>query len=268
MVVSHTSMGDLLRGCFPPIVRSRSLQAALRSRFAREARAPEESTSRPYGLEAQPEGCGYGIRRGIAAFLVCLFLAGSGFAAEPETRNILILGDSLAVGHGVAESQAFPALLQKKIEAEKLPFKVINAGVSGDTSAGGLRRINWLLKRPTDVLLLELGGNDGLRGMGPDLTRRNLQGIIDKARAKYPDIKIVIAGMQMPDNMGTSFTEKFRKIFPALAKANNAALIPFLLEGIGADPRYNLPDLIHPNPEGHKVVAKTAWKTLEPVLRK
>ena len=260
------SMAALFRRYFPPIVRSRSLQAAPRARCAREVNATEAFTSRPYGLGAQPEGCGYGIRAFLTAFLLSVFLAGGAYSAEPSTRNILILGDSLAAGHGVSESQAFPALLQRKIEAEKLPFKVFNAGVDGDTSAGGLRRINWLLKRPTHVLLLELGGNDGLRGMGPELTRKNLQGIIDKAKAKYPDIKIVIAGMQMPDNMGKDYTEKFRKVFPELAKANDAALIPFLLEGIGVDPRYNLSDLIHPNPEGHKIVAETVWKTLGPVL--
>lgn len=184
-----------------------------------------------------------------------------------ETRNVLILGDSLADGSGVNRSQAFPSLLQEKIDSAKLPFKIINAGVSGDTSAGGLRRIDWLLRRKTDVLLLELGGNDGLRGMSPELTRSNLQGIIDKAKKKQPDIRIVIAGMQMPENMGKDYAEKFKKVFPDLAKANNCALIPFLLEGIGADPRYNLPDLIHPNPEGHKIVASTIWKTLEPTLR-
>ena len=186
-----------------------------------------------------------------------------------ETRplgHILVLGDSLAAGSGVAREDAFPALLQRKIDSQKLPFKVINAGVSGDTTAGGLRRIDWMLKRKIDVLLLELGGNDGLRGIDTKTTQANLQAIIDKAKAKYPTIRIVIAGMQMPPNMGKEYTERFQNIFPEIAKANKAALIPFLLEGIGADPRYNQPDLIHPTPEGHKIVAATVWKTLGPIL--
>jgi acyl-CoA thioesterase-1 len=261
-------MADFLSRHLPPVFLSRSLQAAPRVRKDENGVLPCDSLLARNALGAQPEGCGYGFRIILAAFLLSLIQVGPACSAEPEIKNILILGDSLAAGHGVQESQAFPALLQKKIEAEKLPFKVFNAGVDGDTSAGGLRRINWLLKRPTHVLVLELGGNDGLRGISPELTRKNLQGIIDKAGAKYPDIKIVIAGMQMPDNMGKEYTGKFRKVFPELAKANDAALIPFLLEGIGVDPRYNQEDLIHPNPEGHKMVAETVWKTLGPVLKK
>jgi len=202
---------------------------------------------------------------------VCIALCGllASVAGGAETRpvsNILVLGDSLAAGSGVAREDAFPALLQRKIDSQKLPFKVINAGVSGDTTAGGLRRIDWMLKRKIDVLLLELGGNDGLRGIDTKTTQANLQAIIDKAKAKYPTIRIVIAGMQMPPNMGEEYTERFQNIFPEIAKANKAALIPFLLEGIGADPRYNQPDLIHPTPEGHKIVAATVWKTLGPIL--
>ncbi|MFT4589243.1 MAG: acyl-CoA thioesterase-1 [Candidatus Binatia bacterium] len=202
---------------------------------------------------------------------VCIALCGllASVAGGAETRpvsNILVLGDSLAAGSGVAREDAFPALLQRKIDSQKLPFKVINAGVSGDTTAGGLRRIDWMLKRKIDVLLLELGGNDGLRGIDTKTTQANLQAIIDKAKAKYPTIRIVIAGMQMPPNMGKEYTERFQNIFPEIAKANKAALIPFLLEGIGADPRYNQPDLIHPTPEGHKIVAATVWKTLGPIL--
>ena len=189
----------------------------------------------------------------------------SGAETRPA-RNILVLGDSLAAGSGVAREHAFPALLQQKIDSRELPFKVINGGVSGDTSAGGLRRINWMLKRKIDVLLLELGGNDGLRGIDTKTTQANLQAIINKAKTKYPNIRIVVAGMQMPPNMGKEYTDRFQKIFPELAKANQADLIPFLLEGIGADPRYNQPDLIHPTPEGHKIVAATVWKTLGPLL--
>ncbi len=179
---------------------------------------------------------------------------------------MLVLGDSLAAGFGVEPQAAFPALLQAKIDAAGLGFSIVNAGVSGDTSAGGLRRINWLLRRPVDVLLLELGGNDGLRGIQPATTRTNLQQIIDRTRARYPDVRIVIAGMRMPDNMGEEFTREFQRVFAELARRNRAMLIPFLLEGVGGDPELNQPDLIHPNVEGHRIVARHVWSTLEPLL--
>jgi len=200
----------------------------------------------------------------LCGWLVLAVVVG---ADQPAAKTVLVLGDSLAAGNGVDPAEAFPALLQTKIDAAKLPFTVVNAGVSGDTTAGGLRRIDWLLKRRVDVLLLELGGNDGLRGIAPEATRTNLQAIIDKTRAKYPDAKVVVAGMQMPPNMGADYATKFRDIFPAVAKANGAALIPFLLEGVGGQPELNLPDQIHPTAKGHAVVAATVWKTLEPVLK-
>jgi len=180
---------------------------------------------------------------------------------------VLILGDSLAAGYGVEPESAFPALLQTKIKSANLPFTIVNAGVSGDTSAGGLRRINWLLRRPVDVLLLELGGNDGLRGIQPTTTRTNLQQIIERTRAKNPQMRIVIAGMRMPDNMGENFTREFQEVFAGLARANRATLIPFLLEGVGGNPELNQPDLIHPNAGGHRIVAEHVWSTLEPILK-
>jgi len=179
---------------------------------------------------------------------------------------ILVLGDSLAAGYGVDPSEAYPALLQKKIDEAGLDFTVVNGGVSGDTSAGGRRRINWYLRRKTAVLLLELGGNDGLRGIPPATTRSNLQSIIDSAKIAYPEIRIVVAGMRMPPNLGADYTAAFENIFPDLAQANNAALVPFLLEGVGGKPELNQPDQIHPTPEGHKIVAENVWKTLRPVL--
>jgi len=189
--------------------------------------------------------------------------------ATNETRpTIVVLGDSLAAGYGLELSEAFPALLQKKVDEVGLKFSVINAGISGDTSAGGLRRMDWLLKRRVDVLVLELGGNDGLRGLPVAATATNLQAIIDRTRQKYPLAQIVIAGMQMPPNMGADYNEAFAKIFPALATANHAALIPFLLEGVGGHPDLNLPDLIHPTAEGHRIVAENVWKVLRPVLEK
>jgi len=182
------------------------------------------------------------------------------------TRTIIVLGDSLAAGYGLDQSESFPALIQKKVETAGLKFKVVNAGVSGDTSSGGLRRIDWLLKRRVDVLVLELGGNDGLRGIPVAVTKTNLQAIIDRTRQKYPRAQIVVAGMQMPPNMGTDYTAAFAKLFPDLAKANNAALVPFLLEGVGGKPELNLPDMIHPTAEGQKIVAENVWKVLRPVL--
>jgi acyl-CoA thioesterase-1 len=153
-----------------------------------------------------------------------LFLFAFGFQDE---KVILFLGDSLSAGFGLDVAEAFPSLIQKRIEQEKLPFKVVNAGLSGETTAGGLRRIDWLLKQKVDVLVIELGGNDGLRGIAPSETEKNLQGIIDKAREKNPDMVIVLAGMQAPPNMGKDYTEKFRAIFPRLAKKNSITLIPF-----------------------------------------
>jgi acyl-CoA thioesterase I len=188
-------------------------------------------------------------------------------ASDAERRAILILGDSLAAGYGVDPDEAFPVLLQNKIDAAGLKHEIVNAGVSGDTTAGGLRRIDWLLRRKIEMLVLELGGNDGLRGISPATTRTNLQTIIDRAKARYPHLKLIIAGMQMPPNMGEEYNTAFRQIFPDLAKANKAALVPFLLEGVGGKTDLNLPDQIHPNPKGHRIVAENVWKILEPLLR-
>lgn len=185
-------------------------------------------------------------------------------ANSPGT--VLILGDSLAAGHGVDPSDAFPALLQQKIDADSLPFEVVNAGVSGDTSAGGLRRINWLLRRRVDVLVLELGGNDGLRGIQVESTRTNLQEIVDRVRAKNPRMKLIVAGMRMPENMGANYVEQFRATFPKLAEANRGVLIPFLLEGVAGDPKLSQADLIHPNAAGHRIVAANVWSYLKPIL--
>jgi acyl-CoA thioesterase I len=181
-------------------------------------------------------------------------------------RNLLILGDSLAAGFGVDPEQAWPARLQARIREAGLRWQVINAGVSGDTSAGGLRRLDWQLRRPVDVLLLELGGNDGLRGLPPAATRTNLQAILDRTRARWPRSRAVIAGMQMPSNMGHDYTSEFQALFPTLAATNDALLIPFLLEGVGGRPELNLPDQIHPNPTGHELVASNVWQIMRPLL--
>lgn len=187
--------------------------------------------------------------------------------AQTETKTILFMGDSLTAGYGLEPSQAFPSLIQGKIHKEGMSFKVVNAGLSGETTSSGLRRIDWLLKQKIDVLVIELGGNDGLRGIALDLTQRNLQDMIDKARAKYPGIRIVLAGMEVPPNMGDTYTTEFRKMYPELSKKNNVTLIPFLLEGVGDRPELNQRDGIHPTAEGHVIVAETVWKYLRPVLK-
>lgn len=196
----------------------------------------------------------------------CPLLAADAASTLPGRKTIVVLGDSLAAGLGVDPSQAFPALLQEKIDSAKANYTVVNAGVSGDTSADGLSRVNWLLKRKIDVLILELGGNDGLRGIPVSATKTNLQSIIDRVKQKYPEAQLVIAGMQMPPNMGAEYTETFKALYPELARQNHAVLIPFLLEGVGGRPELNQTDRIHPTPEGHKIVADNIWKVLKPMV--
>ncbi|WP_232065240.1 arylesterase [Rhodocytophaga rosea] len=185
---------------------------------------------------------------------------------QQSPKTILFFGNSLTAGYGLDPSQAFPALIQAKLDSLNLPYKVINSGLSGETTAGGKSRISWVLREKVDVFILELGGNDGLRGIDVQSTRQNLQAIIDTVKAKNPETRIVLAGMQIPPNMGPDYTAKFRGIFSELAEKNNTALIPFLLENVGGIPSLNLPDGIHPTPEGHKIVAENVWKVLQPVL--
>jgi acyl-CoA thioesterase-1 len=188
------------------------------------------------------------------------------FQAGNSTKKILFYGDSLTAGLGLTTEEAFPALVEKKFKQQGKPCKVINAGLSGETSAGGLSRLEWVLRQPVDVFVLELGANDGLRGLPIEQTQKNLQAIIDKVKAKYPKVKIVIAGMMVPPNMGPDYTSKFRKIFPELAKKNNATLIPFLLQDVAGNEKLNQADGIHPNVEGHKIVAENVYKVIQPLL--
>ena len=206
-----------------------------------------------------------GKRIGRALFALSLLIVLTG--AAPQGGVILFLGDSITAGYGLELSQAFPALIQQKIDAKNWRFKTVNAGQSGDTSAGALDRLNWLLKNPVEVLVLELGGNDGLRGLPVEATSKNLQLIIDRTKEKYPSARIVIAGMKVPPNMGREYGGRFEAIYAGLAKKNKAPLIPFVLEGVGGVPALNLPDGIHPTAKGQEIVAATVWKTLEPVLR-
>lgn len=186
--------------------------------------------------------------------------------AKAVTKNIIFFGNSLSAAYRVDPALGFAGLIATRIDSLDLNYKVINAGSSGDSSAGGVGRIDWVLKQKTDIFILELGGNDGLRGQDTQAVYDNLQTILDRVKTKYPEVKIVIAGMEAPPNMGKAYTDSFRAIYQKLAKVNNAALIPFLLDGVGGIPELNLSDGIHPNVEGHKIVAENVWKVLQPIL--
>ena len=192
-------------------------------------------------------------------------------AAAPvdERPVVLCFGTSLTAGLGLAPEEAYPALLQRKADSAGLKYRIVNAGVSGETSAAGLRRIDWLLGQPqrVAVLLLELGANNALRGQDLGAAKRDLQAIIDRTRARFPDVRIVVAGMAAPPNLGARYTREFREMFVDLARANHAALIPFLLEGVAGDPELNQTDGIHPTAAGERIVADNVWTVLEPVLR-
>jgi acyl-CoA thioesterase I len=196
--------------------------------------------------------------------LMALWLAGTLGAAEP--RTVLFFGDSLTAGYGVDPDEAYPALVQKKAEAAGLAWRVVNAGLSGETTAGGLRRLDWILRQRVDIFVIELGGNDGLRGIPPATTRANLAAMIKRIRERQPHVTVVVAGMQMPTNMGPDYTREFAAIYPDVAREGGAVLIPFLLEGVGGVASLNLPDGIHPTPQGHAIVADTVWRTLRPLL--
>lgn len=185
---------------------------------------------------------------------------------EKPVRTILFFGNSLTAGYGVDPDDAFPYLIQLKLDSLSIPYRVINGGLSGETTASGVNRIEWVLREPVEIMMLELGGNDGLRGIAPEETKRNLQQIIDRAQGKYPEITIIIAGMEAPPNMGDQFTSDFRSVFPEIASENDLPIIPFLLEGVAGEPEYNLDDGIHPNEQGHKMVADNVWTVLAQVL--
>lgn len=191
------------------------------------------------------------VGKGILLIVAIFF-----FHEAVPSKSILFFGDSLTAGYGLSPEEAFPALIEKELNKKNSTVKVTNAGLSGETSAGGLARIDWVLRQPIDVFVLELGANDGLRGLPLDQTRKNLQGIIDKVKAKYPKAKLVLAGMMVPPNMGKQYSAEFKNIYPELAKKNNATLFPFLLEGVGGIEKLNQADGIHPNVEGHKIIAR------------
>lgn len=186
--------------------------------------------------------------------------------AESEGKTILFFGDSLTAGMGLDPENAFPALIQSKLDSLGINYSVVNSGLSGETTASGKNRLDWVLNQSAAVFVLELGANDGLRGIPLSETKKNLQSIIDSVREKYPATKIVLAGMQIPPNMGPEYTKEFRTIFPELAQKNNLPLIPFLLEGVAGETELNQEDGIHPTIEGHKIVAQNVWTVLEDVI--
>lgn len=186
--------------------------------------------------------------------------------ASRDKKTILFFGDSLTAAMGLDPAEGFPAGIQEKIDSMGLNYEVINAGLSGETTAGGRNRIQWVLNQEVDVFVLELGANDGLRGIPVEETRQNLQAIINIVREKNPDVEIILAGMQVPPNLGPEYTQEFRNVFPGLAQENDLHLIPFLLEGVAGDPSLNQQDRIHPTAEGYDIVAENVWEVLGPVI--
>jgi len=178
---------------------------------------------------------------------------------QTDQKIILFFGNSLTAGYGIDQEDAFAGLTQLRVDSLGLDYKVINGGLSGETTAGGLSRLDWFLEDKPDIFVLELGGNDGLRGIALTETKSNLLAMVDKVKAKFPETKIILAGMQIPPNMGQEYSNEFKEIYPAVAKEKNVTLIPFLLENVGGIPELNLPDGIHPTEKGHKIVLETIW---------
>lgn len=201
-------------------------------------------------------------------FVAVGFCVVTGLLSAADPRTLVFFGDSLTAGYGLEDpaTQAYPALVQEKIAAAGLPWRVVNAGLSGETTSGGARRIDWILRQPVDVFVLALGGNDGLRGIEPGISRAGLERIMERVREKNPAARLVVAGMMMPPMLGADYTREFSALYPELAKKYSATLIPFLLTGVGGDPALNQDDQIHPTARGHAVVAETVWRALQPLL--
>lgn len=205
------------------------------------------------------------MRTPAAALLLGLVLA---LAAAPVQAEpvIVALGDSITSGLGVAADEAYPALLEVRLRRDGYAYRVVNAGVSGDTTAGGLRRVDWVLRAQPEIVIVALGANDGLRGQPPQTTRANLEAIV--MRLQTAGTRVLLAGMRMPPNYGAEFTREFEAVFPAVARRANVALLPFLLDGVAADPTLNQADGLHPNAAGHRVIADRLWPHLRPLLKK
>ena len=188
--------------------------------------------------------------------------------AVTQLPAVVFLGTSLTAGLGLDPDQAYPALLQRKIDSAGLGYRVVNAGVSGETSAGARQRIDWVLREPVAVLVIETGANDGLRGLPPDSLRANIQAILSRAQRVQPAPKVVIVGMRVPPNYGRTYSQQFQAVYSELARTSGAELVPFLLEGVGGVTTLNQADGIHPTAEGQRKMAETVWKVLGPVLRR
>lgn len=187
-------------------------------------------------------------------------------AGTASGNTILFFGDSLTAGLGLEPEQAFPALIGDRLDSLGYDYRVVNAGLSGETTASGVNRLEWVLRQPVDIFVLELGANDGLRGIPLEETRRNLSAIIEEVRQSDPSTRIVLTGMQLPPNMGPDYTARFRNIFPELAEQYDLSLVPFLLDGVGGVPELNQQDGIHPTAEGHQILAENVWVVLEQIL--
>lgn len=186
---------------------------------------------------------------------------------EKKSKTILCFGDSITAGYGLDDSNAaYPALLQQKIDSLGLDYTVINSGLSGETTAGGRSRLIWVMKQKVDIFLLELGGNDGLRGIPLTETRANLEAIITSVQEQSPDTRIILAGMELPPNMGQDYTSEFRELFAEIAAEQNVEFIPFILKDVGGIAALNQNDGIHPTAEGHQIVAHTVWEVLKPMI--
>lgn len=201
-----------------------------------------------------------GLRAGLALLVLAVLVAPAG----ADERVIVALGDSLTAGFGVAPEQAWPAVVDARLRREGYPYRVVNAGVSGDTSAGGLRRVDWVLRNRPEVAVVALGANDGLRGLGTDAMQANLLAIVERFRGA--GARVLVAGMEVPPNYGTAYARAFRSVFPEIARRTGSALMPFLLDGVAADPRLNLADGIHPNAAGHRAIAERVWPHLVALL--
>jgi acyl-CoA thioesterase-1 len=184
--------------------------------------------------------------------------------APGSERVVVALGDSLTAGYGVAADEAWPALIETRLRREGYPYRVVNAGVSGDTTAGALRRVDWVLRNHPEVAVVALGANDGLRGLGTDAMETNLLAIVERLRAG--GARVLLAGMEVPPNYGAAYTRAFRGVFPDVARRTGVALMPFLLDGVAADPRLNQADAIHPNAAGHRAIAEHVWPHLVALL--
>ncbi len=209
----------------------------------------------------------FSMKRAIVAFLAISSTVLAQVASAAEMKTILVFGDSLSDGFMLQRTEAYPALLAKKLHAAGLNFQVTNASAAGGTTEGGLDRLPPHLKHRIDIFILELGINDAFRGLPVDQIQNNLQQIIDKVKARNPNVRVVIAGMQLPNYAAEDYVSAFGKMFGELAAKNGAALVSYLLEGVAGDPSLNLPDGIHPNAAGQKILAENVWRVLEPIAR-